>query len=158
MNSIRMRPMTKEEFEIYLAHFRDRLLKDGMRACRVTEVEAKRIIEKDLGAIDGFEEKNSHRFTLLNGDDTVGSLWLHFRGEGQTRTPYLVDLVVVPELRGQGVGKQALALLEAELKSQGIKNNIAVHLVGDFNERAIRLFRSSGYFVTGIMMEKTLNS
>jgi len=50
----------------------------------------------------------------------------------------------------------SLALFEAELRSQGIKNNIAVHIVGDFNEAAIRLFKSSGYMAFAVMMEKRL--
>jgi GNAT superfamily N-acetyltransferase len=161
LNNIRLRPMIKEEFEIYLAQFRDRLLKDGMKACRVTEAEGKSIVEKDLSHIDrdGFETKNNFWFTLLNEDSkNVGSLWLSIKGEGETRIPYLGDLFVDPDFRGQGIGKQALLLLETELKSWGIKNNIAAHIVGDFNEAAIKLFKSSGYFITAIMMEKTISS
>jgi GNAT superfamily N-acetyltransferase len=100
-----------------------------------------------------------YRFTLLNDDaKNIGSLWIFIRGEGKQKTPYLADLFIAPEFRRRGIGKQTLSLLETELKSQGIRNNIAVHIIGDFNEAAIRLFRSTGYFVTAIMMEKTISS
>jgi GNAT superfamily N-acetyltransferase len=161
LDNVRLRPMTKEEFEIYLAQFRDRIVKDAMRACGITEAEAKRIAKIDLSEItrDGFETKNNYWFTLLSDEaKNIGSLWFSLRGEGEQQTPYLTDLFIDPDFRGKGIGKQALSLFDTELKSRGIKNNIAVHIIGDFNEAAIRLFRSSGFFVTAIMMEKTISS
>lgn len=118
LDHVRMRPMTKEEFEVYLAQFRDRLLKDGMKACRVSEAEAKSIVEKDLAHInrDGFETKNNYWFTLLNDESkNIGSLWLSIKGEGEKQTPYLGDLMIAPDFRGRGIAKQALSLLETEL-------------------------------------------
>ena len=157
MNNILLRPKTKEEFEIYYVQFCDRILKDVIRLSGVTEVEGKRILEEDLSEMagDGFETANRYWFTIL-GDDakSIGSLWLSVRGEGEKTTPYLSDLYIEPSFRGKGIGKQVLSLLDIELKSRGLKNNIRVHIIGDFNESAIRLFKSSGYFVHGILMEK----
>ena len=131
-----------------------------MKAYPISEEDAKIIAEQDLSEIthDGYETKNNYCFAILNCDTKmIGSLWLFLRGEGEQKTPYLVDLFIAPKFRNQGNGKQALSLLETELKFLGIKNNIAVHVIGDFNEAAIRLFRSSGYFVTTIKLEKIFN-
>jgi GNAT superfamily N-acetyltransferase len=156
--NVHLRPMTKVEFEIYRLQVVDQLTKAAHQAygaLGITEIVARSIAEKELSELGGFGAKNNHTFAILNDDDqNVGSLWLFFRGEGEQKTPYLNDLFIAPEFRKHGMGKQALLLLEAELKSQGIKNNIAVHIIGDFNEAAIRLFKSSGYSVTMIKMEK----
>ena len=161
MDNVRLKQMSKLEFEISLAQFRDRITKDAMKACGITEEKAKKIVESDLSRIgqDGFETKNNSWYSILNDNGkNIGSLWLFFRGEGDQQTPYLTDLILAPDFRGKGLGKQVLSLLESELKSQGIKNNIAVHIIGDFNISAIKLFKSSGYFVTGIKMERLISS
>jgi len=159
MSTLSFRSMTKEEFEIYFARLQKQLFSDAMRTNIATEAEVNRWLEIDFLEInrDRFETKNNYWLMLLKDDtESIGSLWYSFRGEGDNKTPYLADLYVVPEFRGQGIAKKALALFEAELKSQGIKNNIAVHIVGDFNEAAIRLFKSSGYFASAVLMEKRL--
>jgi len=158
MSNVRLRPMNKEEFEIYRDQVIDQFTKDANRAMGINEAIAKRIVIEELSEIGDFGSKNNHPFTLLNNEKNIGSLWLFFRGEGEQKTPYLNDLFIAPDYRGQGFGKEALSLLEAELKSQGIGNNIAVHIIGDFNKAAIRLFKSSGYFVTAIKMEKVMIS
>lgn len=153
--------MKKEEFEIYFFEFRDRIIKDAMRSLRLTETVAKKIVEKDFRDIDsdGFKTKNTYWFTLVSDESkNIGSLWFTIRGEREQQTPYLTDLYIAPDFRNKGFGKQALALLEIELKSRGIKNNIAVHIIGELNQNAIRLFRSSGYFVTSILMEKSIST
>jgi ribosomal protein S18 acetylase RimI-like enzyme len=155
LDNLSLQPMTKEEFDSYLVQLRDRFIEEGVITYRATEAEIKKIVDMELNEINEYEAKNSHPFMISSENvKNIGSLWLFFRGEGEKQTPYLADVIINPDFRRQGIGKKALSLLEAELKSRGIKNNIAVHVVGDLNAAAVALFRSKGYFVTAILMEK----
>jgi GNAT superfamily N-acetyltransferase len=161
MNTLHLRPMTHAEFEIYFAQFRVQLFNDSKKTGLVSAELAKKHVDQDLieNIPDGFETKNNYWLTIANEDaKNLGSIWYALKGEGEKQTAYLGDIVVAPDFRRMGVGKQALALFEAEIKSSGIKNNIAVHIIGDFNEAAIKLFKLSGYFTSDIMMEKTIHS
>lgn len=161
IKDIHFRPMNKEEFAFYLNQLLNRIAKDAVRACNVPEDQALRIAKKDLtdALRDGIETKDSFPFIIIGNENAiVGYLWLSVRGEGEQETPYLTDLFITPHFRGQGLGKKALTLLETELRSRGIAQNIAVHVLGDFNEAALKLFKGSGYFVTSILMEKTIVS
>lgn len=161
MCNVRFRSMTEEEFEVCLARLREQMFSDAMKTKIGSEVEVKQYVEKDFRDClpDGFQTKNNRWLMILDDEArSIGSIWYSFRGEGDKKTPYLGDFYIAPEFRRLGFGKQALSLFEAELKSQGIKNNIAVHIVGDFNNAAIRLFKSSGYCTSAVLMEKRMAS
>jgi ribosomal protein S18 acetylase RimI-like enzyme len=153
--------MTEEEFRIYYPRFREQILSDAIRTGLYTEAVAKKHVDQDLREFDrdGLATKNNYWLKIENGNTKdLGSLWYSIRGERENQTPYLGDIVIAPEFRRQGIATQALALLEAEIKSRGIKNNMAVHIVGDFNEAAIRLFKSSGYLASAIIFEKPMDA
>ncbi len=66
-----------------------------------------------------------------------------FSTEQGGRFLLLDELFVLPESRGRGVGRRALALLEEEARRDGAR---AVRLeVGETNARARELYRSAGY-------------
>ena len=153
------KPMTKFEFEIFIERHLKQLFNDAMKTKIATETEVNRYLEMDMNNIipDGFETPNHYWLKILNNNsEEVGAIWHSFRGKGERKTPYLGDIYIAPEFRRQGYAKNAFTQYEMELKSQGIKNNIAVHLVGDFNEAAISLCRSCGFNVSGIPMEKRM--
>ena len=151
--------MTKAEFEISFARHRKQILNDAMKTNIPTEAQANQYFEMDMNDIlpDGFETKNHYWSTILNDESQeIGTLWHSFRGEGEKKTPYLGDIYIAPEFRRQGYGKKALELFESNLKAQGIKNNIGVHIVGDTNVAANQLCKSCGYSTFAIHMEKRM--
>jgi ribosomal protein S18 acetylase RimI-like enzyme len=72
-----------------------------------------------------------------------GVLTLGFSVEYGGRDGFIDDLYLAPVARGRGLGRQAMAFLEAQARELGIK---ALHLeVGAENARALGLYRRSGF-------------
>jgi ribosomal protein S18 acetylase RimI-like enzyme len=72
-----------------------------------------------------------------------GVLTLGFSVEYGGRDGFIDDLYLAPVARGRGLGRQAMAFLEAQARELGIK---ALHLeVGTENARALGLYRRSGF-------------
>ncbi len=82
---------------------------------------------------------------FLRGSVTVGYCVVTwgYDLEWAGRDAFLTELFLVPEVRGQGLGSQAMALLEQLAKKQGAR---ALHLmVRAENTPALRLYERQGY-------------
>jgi ribosomal protein S18 acetylase RimI-like enzyme len=79
-------------------------------------------------------------------------LWLDaFDNPGQA---WLFEIVLDEEVRGRGLGREALRLAEAEARSRGMER-IALNVFGG-NEVARSLYRGEGYAETSVRMAKRL--
>ena len=126
--------------------------------------------EDDLlenGGLDADEAraKAEHDAAWLRGLDTVvleiehdGGrvgrvvLWLDaFERPGDA---WLFEIVLDEEVRGRGLGREALRLVEQEARSQGMRR-IALNVFAG-NEVARSLYRGAGYAETSVHMAKPL--
>jgi ribosomal protein S18 acetylase RimI-like enzyme len=72
-----------------------------------------------------------------------GVLTLGFSVEYGGRDGFIDDLYLTPEARGRGLGRQAMAFLEAKARELGVR---ALHLeVSAENARALALYGRSGF-------------
>lgn len=78
----------------------------------------------------------------------AGYLW--HRIDSATRTTFIYDFYLLPAHRGRGLGKSAMAALEAELIPLGITQ------VAYDNPRARALYEELGFRITGYNMAKHL--
>ena len=70
------------------------------------------------------------------------------------RSAFVADFCILEPHQGQGFGKQAMGLLESDLKAKGF-TQIKLRVAGD-NGRARHVYEVSGFHVTGINMSKVI--
>lgn len=73
-------------------------------------------------------------------------------GLGAGRVPYVYDIEIMQERRGQGFGRAAMIAVESLIKEAG-GTEIMLNVFG-FNEPARRLYASLGYRVVAIQDDK----
>ncbi|WP_378081386.1 GNAT family N-acetyltransferase [Aeromonas bestiarum] len=83
----------------------------------------------------------------------LGYLW-HAIDPDASAT-FIYDFYVAPAHRSQGIGKAAMAVLEADLRASGI-SQIKLRVAYD-NPRALALYQEAGFAITGYNMAKRLD-
>lgn len=82
----------------------------------------------------------------------LGYLWHAIDSDGAAT--FIYDFYVAPTHRSRGIGKAAMALLEAKFKRSGI-HQITLRVAHD-NPRALALYQEAGFAITGYNMAKRL--
>jgi ribosomal protein S18 acetylase RimI-like enzyme len=150
-----LRPMTEDEFEDFRrqetdAYAADRARNVGTDVAEERE-EANRWFDEVLA--EGLRTLNHHLRAVVDADDVArGSLWVDVNEQQQYA--WILSREIKEEHRGQGYGRQAMELLEAELRPLGIKR-IGLNVYAD-NMIARRLYEKVGYQITNYHMHKTL--
>lgn len=105
---------------------------------------------------DGKDSRDNYLFRIMDASgEKVGILWFGILPqESDLHGVFIWDIMVYPEFRGKGLGKEAMKALEQEVKSLGA-NRISLHVFGH-NSVAIDLYRKSGYSVTDLIMSKEI--
>jgi ribosomal protein S18 acetylase RimI-like enzyme len=118
--------------------------------------QARREIAADLP--DGVHTSSQHLLCLVepagDAEEVIGYLW--YKQDPAMRAAFINDFHILPAYQGKGLGKQALAVLENDLKRQGFEE-IRLRVAED-NKRARHVYEVTGFRVTGINMSKSLAS
>ncbi|BBR11683.1 GNAT family N-acetyltransferase [Aeromonas caviae] len=85
--------------------------------------------------------------------EPLGYLWHAI--DADASTTFIYDFYVTPPHRGRGLGKAAMAALEAQLAPLGIRQ-IKLRVAHD-NPRALALYQALGFTITGYNMAKRLD-
>jgi ribosomal protein S18 acetylase RimI-like enzyme len=151
---IRLRPLRADEFPEFLAALRTEYLRGLVEEAGVPpkEAEEKAAADHDSLFPEGAAEPQHHISLLENAQgDRVGHVfWSPRRGD----RAYVYDLFVEERFRGQGVGKRALELVEADARSEGLRG-IDLNVWGG-NEAARALYRKAGFSERAVFMSKEL--
>ncbi len=101
---------------------------------------------------DGRVQAGHHLFHLVEEatGERAGNMWYREDGRGL----WLMQVTIDPARRGQGLGREAMALLEAEARRLGAPR-IELNVFGG-NEAARSLYRSLGYREDAVVMSKPL--
>jgi ribosomal protein S18 acetylase RimI-like enzyme len=87
--------------------------------------------------------------------ERVGDLWFAERdSEFGGQAAFIYSIEIFEEFRGRGLGRQAMLLLEDEVRSRGLAR-IALNVFGG-NDVARALYRTVGYAETAVFMSKEL--
>ncbi len=152
ITAVALRPMQPHEFDAWRQSF---LADWALDLARVETLdpdnalrEATRRTDGELS--DGLATPGHHLFVFTVDARPVGSAWVSIGARGA----FLDDLTIAHEQRGRGIGRAAMALLEAELRRLG-QRRLDLHVYAD-NPAAIALYQASGFRATGLKMCKIL--
>ncbi|QQE77091.1 N-acetyltransferase [Alicyclobacillus sp. SO9] len=153
---VKLESMGHERYESWLKASVKHYAEEKVQAGNVSAEEAMQVAEREFEQImpEGLATLDTYLFNVKDEDcdQVVGSLWLKVRDEGKEM--FIYGLEINEDARGKGYGKQTMQSLEAFVKQMGIPK-ISLHVFG-YNEVAIKLYRSSGYVATNILMSKVL--
>ncbi len=107
----------------------------------------------------GADTPQHHLGRLLRDDATpIGIAWLRIApahdGAGAETLAYLFDFVIDPAWRGKGLGRAAMAAVEAKALALGAKR-LSLHVFAH-NIAACRLYEAAGFVITNLNMSKPL--
>jgi ribosomal protein S18 acetylase RimI-like enzyme len=158
--SLRLRPLREDEFDAYVAHGRANYARDliehgGARpdiAEAKAEADWRRLLPDRLASPDQF---------LIAVEDAetgerVGDLWVAERDtEFEGKVAFVYSIEIFERFRDRGFGRQAMLLLEDEVRSRGL-SRISLNVFGG-NEVARSLYRSLGYAENAVWMGKDVH-
>ena len=149
-------PMTQPEYEAFLEHLIPDYAADNVRAGYWDESEALEKSRKETESLlpQGLQSKDHHLFTLYDGDQAVGIIWLKANVDRPVKSGFIFDVEIKEEFRGKGYGKQIMLLIEEKARELGLMS-IGLHVFG-YNTVAKNLYEGIGYEVTSLNMIKKL--
>lgn len=148
--------MSKEDFEHYLSNAVTEYANEKIKAGTWAEKEAHKLSQETFSKLlpNGVDTEKQYLFSVV--DDTtqvkIGYLWFHFFESLIGKEAFIYDIYLFEEFRGKGYGSDTMRKLEAEAKNLGIIK-ITLH-VFSHNERAIAVYKKSGYQDTDLIMSK----
>ncbi|GLO62533.1 N-acetyltransferase [Vibrio sp. MACH09] len=154
-----LRQMEQEEYPAYCQYFIDDYSQEIVKNYGHSLDTAIELAKKDLYRCfpDGLDSKE-HTLLCIEADingmpRVIGYLWHAINIKAHST--FIYDFYVSDEYRGQGFGRQAIALLEEQIEADGIneiKLRVAYH-----NSRALKLYQECGFVITGYNMSKQLS-
>jgi ribosomal protein S18 acetylase RimI-like enzyme len=147
----KLEPIQQEDFERFLEREIVNYAADHVRNGNWSPEEALDRSRKSFESLlpDGIHSKNQYIWSILDEENNkVGVLWVQVKDQ----KAFIYNFVIDEALRGQGFGKQALAAMDAKLKSMDVQS-VALHVFGD-NVSAQGLYKKMGFEITGIHMRK----
>ena len=155
MATVRLDPMTDDEYDAWLEKIVPEYAADNVRSGRWAQAESVALSQASFDEL------------LTNGRDTAGQLLWTVRDEGgsevgilwvatdrRPRYAFIYDIEMDAARRGEGLGTATLTALEEWCRANGI-DSIGLHVFAH-NEGAWRLYKRMGYVETDVNMEKRL--
>jgi len=152
---VELRPMTPDEY----ARWRDPAVREYAQAWVDSGIlaldEALKRAETQFAELlpDGLDTANQVFFTPMDGEESVGVLWVHF-DESEERRAFIYDIQVWERLRRRGYGRAIIASLVDEARRRGARS-IGLNVFGS-NPGARALYDQMGFEVTATSMKLTL--
>jgi ribosomal protein S18 acetylase RimI-like enzyme len=150
-----LRPMTEDEYARFRAVLDVEYPQDRARNMGTPLEEERAISQKQIEGLlpQGLRTPGHLFWTAMDeAGAPVGSLWVAV--DEAKRQGFIYDIVVAPEHRGKGYGRQVLDLLDDEVRHLGL-TRIVLNVFGD-NAVAQNLYRTAGYQTVAITMRKDL--
>ena len=152
---IHLRDMQPQEFagyaEYFLKDYAIEIASNYGLAATAAQARAERELAADLG--QGTATPGQALLCIVDDQDALlGYAWC--RPDADSSSVFVLDFHILPAHQGKGLGKQALALLEAHFARAGF-SEIRLRVAAD-NARARHVYDVGGFRVTGINMAKPL--
>ena len=156
MASVRLRPLREDEWESFVERSKRGYAADMVANAGFTPAFAQEKADRDFASTltEGLATKGHSIFAVedVETGEAVGRVWFARREVHGQEGAFLYDIDLDERVRGQGLGRQAMLLLEDEVSAQGL-SRIALNVFGG-NEVARGLYRSLGYAETAVWMSK----
>ena len=154
-----LRPLRDDELGPYVEHGKAEYARDMVENAGLSPEQAQKKSDHDWAMLlpHGRVPQGHYLFAIEDDDSgqRVGDLWFAERTNDFDSTVAFVYSIEISEpFRGRGFGKQAMLLLEDEVRGLGL-SHVALNVFGG-NEVARSLYRSLGYAETAVWMRKAL--
>jgi len=155
---VTFRSPTSREFSAFVDYFIPDYAAEIVSNYRLSEVDAVEQARRELEASfpDGANSSGQVLLCIIlsesDKENHIGYLW--YKPDPQLHSAWINDFYLFLAYRGQGLGSEAMKLLEQRLVEEGYKQ---VKLrVAAGNAQAGRVYENNGFNVTGINMNKVL--
>jgi RimJ/RimL family protein N-acetyltransferase len=156
--ALRLRPIRDDEFPAFVQASLEGYAESIERHGHQPREEARRKAEEDFAQLFPGERPAEGQTVLVVEDEETGQplgrVWFAVRDRGDRTFVWIYDISIDEPLRGRGYGRQAMLLLEDEVRKLGL-DRIELNVFGG-NERARSLYRSLGYGEDAVWMSKAL--
>lgn len=154
--STTLRPMREDEFPAYLERTKEQYAADLVENAGFAEDAARQKSESDFATLfaDGFATEGIFLRIVEQDGTRVGHVLFAERERHGRRGAFLYEVWVDADLRGRGLGRRAMELLEEEVRALGLPR-IELNVFGG-NAVARGLYRSLGYEERAVFMEREL--
>ncbi|WP_090737942.1 GNAT family N-acetyltransferase [Paenibacillus sp. Mc5Re-14] len=159
---IKLVPMNAEQYERFeqrsLADYAEEKIQAGAWTVEEAPERAKESFATFLP--QRLDTPHAHLYMLEysgsggQGPEEAGYIWFNITESAQGKEAFLLDILVYDSYQGQGLGTLTMQALEQEARRLGAVR-IGLHVFGH-NERALHVYRKSGYRVTDIQMSKEI--
>jgi GNAT superfamily N-acetyltransferase len=155
---IRLRPLREGELAGFFADAKAQYAIDIELHAGWTEADARAKAQRDLGGLfPGGQPREGLVLRVVEeteGGEPVGRVMFTEREVEGRPVLWLYEIFLGESVRGRGLGKAAMRLLEDEARSRGAER-IELNVFGG-NETARSLYRSLGYGEVAVVMSKHL--
>jgi ribosomal protein S18 acetylase RimI-like enzyme len=151
--------MTPEEFVPYeeadAHHYAENMVRAGFWSPEGAFKKAKDIHANLLP--DGVHTRDHLFFVIedIQNKASIGVIWLFMDHETKPPSGFIYDLLLHPQFRGRGLGKQAMLALEQKARDLGL-SSLTLNVFED-NTVAKALYASLGYQIQSSNMRKVLS-
>jgi ribosomal protein S18 acetylase RimI-like enzyme len=155
---MQLRKMTPAEFDVYRRQLIIDYAAEHVRAGTWNAEDAQALATADIDRSlpDGPDTAEELLLTAQDDQGPVGVLWLSLKHpRGVADTAWISDIEILPQRRGQGLGRLLLVAAEEEISGRNI-SALGLNVFGD-NEIARNLYQSAGYRVVTQQMVKRLS-
>jgi ribosomal protein S18 acetylase RimI-like enzyme len=156
VRTVSLRPMSDEVFAAYMESHIHEYAGDRMRTDFETREEAEQVTRKQISSTipDGTRTKNHHFYVVTDeqSGESVGKVWLNVQPD--TRLAFLFHIIIHPEKRRLGYGRQTMQLVlqrARELGGRVFWLNVMGH-----NHEAIAFYKAIGFNTAAMHMNMLL--
>jgi ribosomal protein S18 acetylase RimI-like enzyme len=156
--SVGLRPLRDDELPGYIEHGKAEYARDMVENAGLSPEQARKKSDKDWSLLlpNGKPSAGHHLFAIEDESGVrVGDLWFAERtNDFDAAVAFVYSIEIAEPFRGRGYGRQAMLLLEDEVRARGL-SHVALNVFGG-NEVARSLYRSLGYAETAVWMRKAV--
>ncbi len=156
--SARLRPLREDELPAFIARGREGYARDLVAQAGFKREAADTKTEEDWSKLfpDGAILPGHHLFAVEDADsnEVVGALWWAERDGEEGKIAFVYEIEIAENARGRGFGRDAMTLLEDDVRANGL-SRISLNVFGG-NDVARSLYRKLDYTERAVFMSKTL--
>jgi ribosomal protein S18 acetylase RimI-like enzyme len=151
--AVELRTMSDAQIDAYLERSRTDYVNDLVASGVPAATAAARADDQQRQAFpDGRPAHGHHVRAVVEDERTIGYVWYGPEPDASGDRWWLWDIWVNESDRGRGVGREVLALVEADVRRLS-GTSLGLSVFGS-NETARRLYERSGYEVISVRMRK----
>ncbi|MGG0177861.1 GNAT family N-acetyltransferase [Gottfriedia acidiceleris] len=95
---------------------------------------------------EGENTENNFLKNIVLNEQTIGYIWYSINIKQELNYAYFYEILIYPEHRGQGYGKEAISKCIKEINELGV-DDVWLHVFGH-NQGALNLYQQLGFEIT----------